>query len=259
MSLTIRNFKVLNTITGEIPKNGRFSQSLIDLILSYSTYIDNTFEGIEVPGTPINILAGGLKDNAHMSTIFIKIVKKLTITGDKNSIYIPDGILRLGFLKGICFFRNCLLYGFSNSLTTSLDDITFNVAFASTKSQTFGDYIDISLPNTSDFPEMYIVLVFLVNVWDKRTIINGNTCSISSSDSKYIYCINPTLSTTDTSLSHSIVVQGLNTNQNIKSHIVVGFEDNKFSNSDRDYNDATFSICSRYISDLLTNDTVLSG
>ena len=45
----------------------------------------------------------------------------------------------------------------------------WNVVFASTKTQTYGDYVDIELPNYSSYPNLYVAFVLLVKVWQTKT------------------------------------------------------------------------------------------
>jgi hypothetical protein len=257
MSLTIKNFTVLNTTSGQMPITGMFNSTILSTILSYITYTSNVTEEVAVPGTPTAISSGGLSTTAHMSTSYIKITKTLGFSSG-DTVYVPDNFLRLTYLGGFCGFSNTLLYGFTNNLSTSPTSITWNVAFAVDLMQTAGDYIDIELPNPSSYPSLYVAFILLANVWQSRTVVNENICSINSSNAQYSFCINPTESSNDTGSSHFIIMQGKNVGMNIFSHIVIGMEDNIFSNSDKDYNDFTFSIGSRYITDTQLNDTNLS-
>ncbi len=258
MNLNIKQFTVLNTTNGKMPINGRFSSSVLNTIKSYNKIAIGTIDEIAVPGTPATISSGALFGSSHMSTSYIKIIRNPSINPTIDSVYIPDGILRIGYISGICVFDNTLLYGFATSTTTPLTDITFNVAFARNLSQTYGDYVDIALPNSSLYPNLYLVIILLVNVWNSRTIVTGNICSILSTNADYNYCINPSLSYNDTGNSHFIVIQGTNTQLGILSHIVLGIEDNIFMSSDRDYNDFSIFIGSRSITDSQINDTILS-
>lgn len=255
MSISIKNFKVLNTTTGQMQINGRLNSDQLTIIKSINKIITGTTNAVSVPGTPSSITSGALYQNAHMSTTYIKIVRTPYINTTIDTIYIPDGILRISYLEAINDFRNTILYGFTSNINENITNIVFNVAFANNLSQTNGDFIDISLPNM--YNELYIVIILLANAWDKRIIVNSQTCSILSTDAKYNYCINPNQSITDVNQSHFIVIQGVNLTQNIFSHIVLGIEDDKFLYSDKDYDDVQLAIGSRSIFDGKINDTFL--
>lgn len=256
MALSIKNFTVLNTTTGKMAISGRFNSTILNTILSFYTYNNNVTDEVAVPGTPSVISSGGLLNKAHMSTTYIKIIKTLSSTSTVDTIYIPDNYLRISYIGGLCMFDNTVLYGFTNNLNTT--DITWNVLFASTKTQTYGDYVDIELPNPSSYPTMYIAFILLVKVWETKTIVNGNVCSISSTNAVYNYCIDPSKSYNDVNNSHFIVMQGKNIGMNMFSHLIIGCEDNIFNYSDRDYNDVILSLSSRFLSDTQLNDTSLN-
>lgn len=256
MSLNIKQFNVLNTTSGKMPITGRLTSSVLSTILSYNTIRTGTTENVTVPGTPVAITSGALFNNAHMSTSFIKIVRSTFVNSSIDTVYVPDGFIRISYLKGICDFKNTILYGFTPFPNETLNNITFNVAFASSLSQTEGDYVDVALPNIPG--DLYLVIILLVNVWSTRTIVSGNRCSIDSTNAKYNYCIKPSLSVNDMINSHFIVIQGKNTNQGIFSHIVLGIEDDIFAFSDKDYNDFQIGIGSRSILSAQVNDNSLS-
>lgn len=250
MSLNIKNFTVLNTSTGQMPISGRMTSSVLSTINSFNKITTGTTNDIQVPGTPSTISnSSALYGNAHMCSSYIKIIRQPYNITNVDVVYIPDGFIRISYITGFCSFENTILYGFANSTSTALSDITFNVAFASSTSQTYGDYVDISLPGTAQYPTLYLVIISLVNVWSSRTIVSGNTCSINSNNAKYMFCVDPSKSTTDVGTSHFIIIQGTNSIYNMFSHIVIAPEDNSLTNVvlpvDFDYNDCTIAVGSR--------------
>src|SRR3989338_5132650 len=119
--LQIKNFNVLNTSTGQMSISGRCTNSALNTILSYKTMIDDTVERQTISGTPTTINSSeALYGLAHMSTTFIQIVKTLGTNITSDSVFIPDGIIRLTYIGGTTSASNSLIYGFASSTTTDI-------------------------------------------------------------------------------------------------------------------------------------------
>ena len=75
MALTIKNFTVLNTTTGQMAISGRYTSAQVSNILSQSTITDNVTEGVAIAGTPSTIDSGeGLFGKAHIGSVSIEII-----------------------------------------------------------------------------------------------------------------------------------------------------------------------------------------
>jgi hypothetical protein len=255
--LTIKNFNVLDVETGKMQQSGRYTLSQVNNILSHITIINGETELLAVPGTPATISSGKLHGKAHISTSFIKIIHDFSQKLKGDCIFVPDFVLRLTYLGGITDGSNSLLYGFAPSLTTDISSIPFTVIFAKNTSQKIGDYFDINLFDTPQYPNLYIVFVVLNGAWKKRIIVSRNTCKITSSH-VLTYCMDPSKSIKDVGKSHFINIQGVNTTYGIPTRVTVGIEDYTLAQTDRDYNDLLFSISSKNISESHMNDNIIN-
>jgi len=248
---------VVNTTSGQCPINGRTTSNNLYKIKAFDKILNGTEDLVEVPGVPDNITSGALFGEAHMSTSFIEILRVPKKNNSMDSIYIPDGILRVTYLYGTCAFDNTLVYGFTSNKDAELADIDFKVLFAKNLSQSNGDYVDIPLPKI--YNKMYLVIVLLVQgQWANRSIVGTNKCSMNSTHAGNMFCVKPSLSTLDPGDSHFVVIQGYNSLRGIKSNLVLAMEDDRLSQCDKDYNDFVIGLSSKYISTSKINDTLLS-
>ena len=190
-TLSIKNFKVINTTTGQMPITGRIDNNQLSNILSYKKIINEVIEGILVPGTPDSISAGGLQGISHMSTSYIKIITDFKNNSLNDEVFIPDNFIRITYVGGITGASNSLIYGFCASNNTPIENINWNVAFAKNTSQTAGDYIDVSFPDMTYYPSdnFYISFILLNSAWDNRIIIRDNVCNITNINTPN-FCIN---------------------------------------------------------------------
>ncbi len=258
MSLTIKNFSVLNTTTGKMQISGRYTLSQTNNILSHSTITNNVTENVAISGTPTTINSNeGLYQKAHMCSVSFKIISENQIIGNNNIICVLSNIIRLVYVGGNTSASNSLIYAFSSKIDTSIFNMTWNVIIAKNTSQTIGDYFDIILPDRTFYPHLYISFIMLNSAWDNKIIVNDNVCSITNINTPN-FCITPSQSSYDVNQSHFIVCQGTNNNNGICSRITVACEDWHMSITDRDYNDFIFSICDKGLSESLMNDTHVS-
>lgn len=257
MSLTIKKFVVLDTSNGQMATTGRSTSTQISNILSQATLRDGVTEHVAVPGTPTTISSGSLFGNAHMGSSYVQLIRDLSQNVSIDSVFVPE-LLRLTFISGTCLFRNTILYGFAPSSSTSLTSITFTVLFANGNAQTVGDYFDIQLPDSTSYPNIYLVLVILPNAWPLATVVDLTNKLYSFSGSESRYTTNPSQNSPDSGTAHTIQIQGRSSYNGFQTRVVVAFEDRRMYKSDKDYNDVMISICSRYMDDLQTNDTNIS-
>lgn len=258
-TLSIKNFNVLNTTNGKMPITGRIDNNQLSNILSYKKIINEVIEGIEVPGTPDTISSGGLQGISHMATSYIKIITDFKNNSLNDEVFIPDNFIRITYVGGTTGASNSLIYGFCDSNNTPIENITWNVAFAKNTSQTAGDYIDVPFPDMTYYPSdnFYISFILLNSAWDNRIIIRDNICSITNLNAPN-FCINPSKSLYDINKSHFINIKGSNTFYGYFTRITFGSEDWHIENTDKDYNDFSFSISSRFNSELNVNENIIS-
>lgn len=251
-------FNVVNTTTGNMQQTGRKTNSELTNIVSQSNIIKNLVPGTTVPGTPTKITSGPLYDIGQMGFQYIQLVKIFQKNSQINSLFVPDGFVRLTFLGGTTTSTDSIIYAFANSTSQTFSNLTFNMAIANTNSQVAGDYFDIELPDTTFYPNIYLVLCLINGAWTNRTIISGNQCRIEVGDfGTKTYCINPNQSPQDNGLSHFILVNGVNTVFGLNSNIAIGIEDDPLSISNRDYANVKLAISSRMLNASLTNDNLL--
>jgi len=258
-TLTIKNFTVLDTDTGQMPITGRLTTKQLNNILSHSIIINGLTEQVAVPGMPTEIASGDLVGNAHLCSTYIKIINEYQVALSNDSVFINDGFVRITYLGGTTAASVSLIYGFASSTTTPINNIVWNVAFAKNITQTGGDYIDVSFPDMTYYPNgnFYIAFILINSAWDNRTIVNGNICSITNVNHDN-YCIDSSKSLYDTDKAHFINSQGINANFGIYSRISIASEDWTSVITDNDYNDLLFSVSSRFVSDLNINDTSIN-
>ena len=72
------------------------------------------------------------------------------------------------------------------------------------------------------------------------------------------FCIDPSKSLYDVNEAHFIISCGINTSMGIFSRISIACEDWSMNITDKDYNDLSFSISSRYLDDNQINDSSVS-
>ncbi len=265
MALLIKPFTVLNTTTGQVTISGRKTSSQINNIKSYKALIDDTVERQTIAGTPTTINSSELLYGiSHMSTSFIKCVYDNMTNTTVDCIFVPDRIVRITYIGGTTSASNSLIYGFASSNNVLITSITFNVLIAKNTSQTIGDYWDIALPDSTFYPNLYIVIIMLNSAWDSRLIISGNTCSITNIGAPN-YCINPSKSNYDVNESHFINIQCVNAIYGVPNRLSIAMEDWIFNMvppytdvADRDYNDFIISIGSAMLDDSYVNDTTIS-
>jgi hypothetical protein len=132
------------------------------------------------------------------------------------------------------------------------------MAIANTNSQVTGDFFDIQMPDSTAYPNIYLVLALINGAWTTRTIVSGNRCRIEiGAVGTSTYCINPNQSLQDVGLKHFILVCGYNSTLGIHSNIAIGIEDDPIASSNRDYANVKLAVSSRMINESLTNDTLL--
>jgi hypothetical protein len=254
MSLSISYFTVVNTTTGQMQQTGRKTNAEMVNIISQNYVISGLVPGITVPGTPQTISGGPLYQIGDMSKQYIKIVKEFQLISQINSLFVQDNIIRFTFLGGTTTSSDSILYGFTSSPSQPISGVQFNVLIANTNSQTVGDYFDIDITNTTTYSTVYLIVCILNGAWTNRTIISGDQCSISSTDGN-LFCMNPSQSLQDISLSHFIIVNGVNSVYGINSNLVMGIEDDLISSSNRDYANVKLGITGKFMNDGLINDT----
>ena len=256
MTILLKNFKVTNLNSGNRLQSGRKTQEEINTIFSQKNTISNVFEEQRVPGTPALISSGGLKDKAHMSIEYIRIIRQV---GENNndSIFIPDR-MRITKLSGDCKANNTVAYAFSASNNTSPTELTWTVLYGNGNAQLNGDYFDLDLPDETSMPNLYLALILIKDGWRHKTVISEEDKIVSIPSNLPYYCVNPQYSTQDPNINHMIVSQGYNIDIGVKSRIVVAFEDWELPRSDFDYNDVIISISSVYLDENNINDTFIS-
>ena len=252
MTINIKNFKVTDLTSGKMEQSGRKTQEQLNVIKSQDKFKTSLVEQQAVPGTPTIISSGPLLNSAHMSTKYINISRE----NGKNSIdsvFIPT-IIRIIKLSGYSAVANMICYAFANSPTQLSENLEWNVLFANFNEQTEGDYVDISLPDSTLYPKLYLGLILLNNAWLKKTIVNETQkiCSIPSN--LKFFCINPSYSNADVGLSHVINIQAYNTYIGYQNRLCVAFEDYYSNVTDRDYNDVVLSIQDRDFDENAIND-----
>ena len=100
-ALTIKNFTVLNTTTGQMPISGRYTSGQVSNILTQSTVTDNLTEQVAIAGTPSTINSGeGLFGKAHMGSICFELVSDHAVSGQTDVVYFPDDIVRITYVGG---------------------------------------------------------------------------------------------------------------------------------------------------------------
>jgi len=253
MTLNIKYFNVLNSITGLMKITGRYTSSQVNNILTHNVAINNTIEQTEVNGAPTSINSGGLYNKAHFSSSYIEINRNIGNNTNTESVFISDAIMRLTYLGGTTSASNSLIYGFAPSSNTSITNITWVVIIAKNTSHTIGDYFDIELPNSTSYPKLYISFILLNTAFDNKINIVNDTYSITNINTPN-FCIDPSKSLYDTNQSHFIILKGKNNMYGFNSHITICCEDWHMASTDKDYNDFIFSISSKYISDIFIND-----
>ena len=257
MSITINQFNVIDTTSGLVDITGRYDSSQINNMFIYNTFTIGINNKIQVPGTPTTISSTSLLYNkSHLSTNFIHILKNTEYYNNNtniDSVYVPDNILRIVYLGGQTSATNTVIYGFAPSSSTLITNINWNVLMAVNKVHTIGDYWDIELPDSTFYPDLYLSIIVLNGAWKIRNIINNNICSVNYSLPSF--CINPSVSTSDSGLSHFIVLQGYNSNANLLTRLLISVEDWYSSSTDNDYNDIIFSISGKHYDNINVNET----
>ena len=257
MSITIKNFKVLDVTTGKMQQTGRRTISYLETIVSSKTFIDSLVEQDTIPGTPDTISGTSLVGKAHMSQKYIKIERTSNNVNETDHLYISTK-LRITKISGVSSAKNVLCYGWCNSLNTTSNNITWNVLFANFNSQTRGDYLDIDLPDSTLYPELYLSLILINKGWDNRTIVDSNFKICSLPGNLFYYSIDPSKSNKDQNQSHSIFIQASNSIYNLKNRICIAFEDWEFKFSDKDYNDVVISLQDAAYDENNTNDSTIN-
>jgi hypothetical protein len=255
MSLTIKQFSVLNETTGQRAISGRMTNSQLTVIGTQNDAMTLLVPDTNVPGTPAAITSGPLFGIGHMSLSYIKLTADFLVNPSVNQLCIFGNKIRITFLGGSTSAQDSLIYGFANHLHTSVSEITFNVAIANSNSQSIGDYFDIEFPDMTSYPNIYFVIFVLNGAWDTRTVVSTNICSVSSASSLN-YCTEPSQSTHDAPNSHFIFINGINTNYGLCTRISVGCYDKLFATEPQtyDYSSLKFSVSSSYFSDLFLNE-----
>jgi hypothetical protein len=251
-------FNVTNTTTGNMQQSGRKTNSELTNIVSQSRIITDLVSGTTVPGTPVTITSGPLYGVGQMGFQYIQLIKTFEKNTSFSSLFVSDNIIRLTFLGGTTSSTDSIIYAFANSTSQTFASLTFNMAMANTNSQVTGDFFDIQMPDSTSYPNIYLVLALINGAWTTRTIVSGNQCRIQiGAVGTATYCINPTQSLQDVGLKHFILVSGYNTTLGIHSNISIGIEDDPIASSNRDYANVKLAVSSKMINDSLTNDSEL--
>ena len=253
MALTIKNFKVTNLISGNIQQSGRRTLSHLETMLSTKKFLDDLIEKSRIQGTPDNITGGPFFGEAHMSTRYIRISKEYG-NNTLDSLFCSTK-LRITKVSGTTSAQNTICYAWSNNLDTNSEDLIWNVLFANCNDQENGDYIDIELPDNTQYPNLYLSIIIINDIWKNKTIINENQKICSISGNKNYFSINPQKSNADIGQSHFIVIQGFNQNNSIQNRICLGIEDWYFGRTDNDYNDVVLSIQDAFLDNNNINET----
>ena len=257
MSITIKQFKVTDTLTGKVKQSGRRTSSYLETIVSMKTFSNNLAERNIVQGTPSTITKEGLSNNAHMSTKYIKIDRLNIDNNITDHLYVSTK-LRITKISGQSSAQNMICYGWVSSLTTTSTNVTWNVLFANFNSHTDGDYIDVELPNSTHYPNLYLALILINDAWRNKTITN-ETLKICSIQSNLDYfSIDPDKSNADISDSHMIIIQASNSKYGLHNRICIAFEDWYMNKCDKDYNDVVISLQDAQLDQNNINDVSLS-
>ena len=267
MSVTIKNFKVLNTSTsgdnaGVMAITGRKTSSELNNISSQYNLKNNLTDLTTVTGTPSSISNSSFNNIAHMGSNYIKISTDGMDNPNNENINVFQKI-RIIFYFGTSSSQNMICYGWANSSTQTVTN--YNVLFANCNAQTYGDYVDIDLPDRTFYPNLYLVLILVNDIWPTRIIENSNQkiCSVDISNWDY-FSLNPTKSNTsnyngtDSSTNHTIIVKGKDHINNKNIRICVAFEDWYMDKTDKDYYDVGLIITDTLNDELNINDTNLS-
>lgn len=255
MSLSIKNFKVLDLDTGKIQQDGRRTLNHLETIVASKTFLDNLQERRLVYGTPKTIKKGNLVTKAHMSTQYIKINRGEQHRANSDDVLNVMTRLRLTKLTGTSAAKNMLCYAWTNSINTTSTNLIWNVAFANFNEQNQGDYLNIDLPENTNYPNLYLALMIINGAWDQKTIVNQEQkiCSIPGNDLVY-FSITPSQSISDTNYSHCIVIKAYSSHIGLQNRVCLAFEDWHMNFSDRDYNDVVISLQDAFLDDNNIND-----
>ena len=255
-NITIKNFKVTNLVTGKIQQAGRRKLNYLETILSSKTFINDLVERSAIPGTPASITGGDLVDKAHMSTKYIQILNEYG-NNTIDTIIIPTRI-RFTKVSGTSSAKNMLCYGWTSSLDTATTAITWNVLFANFNEQSQGDYIDIDLPDRTEFPKLFLALILINDAWSNKTIVNESLKICSVPGTLDYFCINPDNSKVDVGDSHCVIIPGYSDIYGVKNRISIAFEDWYMTETDKDYNDVVISIQDAFVDDNNVNEIIIS-
>jgi len=256
MSITIKNFKVLNTTSGKMQQTGRRKLTFLETILSSKTFLDDLIERFAIAGTPATISGGNLVGKAHMSTKYIEITRTNGNNGiDKIAVSTK---LRITKVSGTSSAANMICYGWTNDPNILPTSIPWNVLFANFNQQTQGDYIDIDLPDSTFYPKLYLALILINDAWKSRTIEDAGQMICSVPGNLDYFCINPNYSNVDVGLSHCVNIQAYNEPNGLQNRICVAFEDWFMAKTDRDYNDVVLAIQDAFLDTDNINDSSIS-
>lgn len=254
--ITIKNFKVLDTTTGKMQQSGRRKLSYLETILSSKTYLDNLVEKTAIPGTPSTISSGPFVGNAHMSTKYIQIIRQNGNLGIDNVIV--STLLRITKITGTSSAANMICYGWASSPSVLPTAITWNVLFADFNKQTQGDYVDIELPDSTFYPNLYLALILVNDAWKSRTVVDETLKICSVPGNLDYFCITPGYSNADVGQSHCMNIQGYNNPNGLQDRVGVAYEDWYIASTDRDYNDVVLTIQDAFLDSNNVNDSTIS-
>ena len=256
MTITIKNFKVLDTTSGKMQQSGRKTSTQLTTITSQNKFISELVERQAIPGTPSTISSGPFVGSAHMASKYIKISREVG-NNEIDAVFIPT-IMRIIKLTGTSSAANMVCYAFANSLNQLPTALEWNVLFANFNQQEVGDYVDIPLPDSTFYPNLYLAIILINDAWVQRTIVDASQKICSVPNNLDYYCINPAYSNADVNESHSVNIQAYNSRIGYQNRICLAYEDWTMSETDRDYNDIVISIVNRDFDDNEINDTSIS-
>lgn len=256
MSITIKNFKVDNTTSGKMPQTGRRTLTYLETILSSGTFLNDLVERQAIPGTPATISAGNLVGKAHMSTKYIQVIRENGYLGI-DKVFCSTK-LRITKISGTSSAANMICYAWSSDPNILPTALTWNVLFANFNQQTQGDYIDIDLPDSTFYPNLYLSLILINDAWKSRTIVDATQKICSVPGNLDYFCINPNYSKADVGQSHCVNIQAYNVFDGLQDRVCVAFEDWYMAQTDRDYNDVVLAIQDAFLDTNNVNDTSIS-
>ena len=246
MSLTIKQFTVLNTTTGKMQPSGRYTSAQYSPVLSHKTMLEGTIEKQAIVGMPTEIdISEAIYGKSHLCTKYIEITDDINSNTLTDAVFVPDNYIRIALIGGTTGGNVSVLYAFTDASNNINSTISWNVLMAKTNAQTVGDYFDIVLPQKYLYKKLHLALMIVNRAWDFRTIVSGKKCTMYTTPSLFQFSLLSSQNTPDADQAHHIICQGKNTNTSIYTRVVVCSDDWNMKWSDKDYHDVILSVSSR--------------